>query len=174
MEYNDFPDLQENIIEKMAVEYRNKVLNVNVLDNESGSNSDNNPESRRDEELSEFFSELSQGIQIGISFLEILMKFSRNIFKIRKLKTEISSALEREKKELNLLSVNHLQTATQPPHWGGFFRKNCNTFFNSEFLLLYLLMRELKRNEPAMAKEKIIDMVDNHINNIKMVSSLLI
>jgi len=174
MEYNDFPDLKENIIEKMAVEYRNRVNGVNVLDNESTSNSGNVYESESDEKMGEFLPELYQGIQIGISFLETLLKFSKNIFKIRKLKTEILSALEKEKEELNSLNLNYIQTSYKPPHWCGFFRKNCNIFLNSEFLLLYILIRELKNSERPISQEKIIDMVNNHTHNIQLVSSLLV
>lgn len=163
MEYNDFPDLKENIIEKMAMEYRNKVHGVRIQENEPAQ-----------EDTDEFFSKLSEGIQIGISFLEVLLKVSKNIFRIRRMKEQISTALENEKRELNSLKVNSIQTSLQPPHWGGFFRRNCDTFLNSEFILLLLLLNQLKKPKPALPQEKIVDMANTHINNIKMISSLLV
>lgn len=164
MEYNDFPDLKENIIEKMAMEYRDKVHNIKVLETEPSFEENND----------EFFSKLSEGIQLGISFLEILLRFSKTIFKIRRVKEQITSALESEKKEFSSLKLNSIQASAQIPHWGGFFRKNCETFLSSEFILLYLLLNELRRPRPALSQEKIVDMANNHINNIKLVSSLLI
>lgn len=158
MDYNDFPDLKDNVIEKMALAYSNKIHTVQALEN----NSDD-----------DFFSKLSQGIQLGISFLELLLKFSKNIYKIKRVRDKVSLALEEQKKELSSVPLNYVQTTNQTK-WRGMFRPNCNIFLDSEFLLLLLLLEQLKKNEPSISREKIVDMMTHHINNIKLVSNLLI
>lgn len=158
MDYNDFPELKDNVIEKMALAYSNKVYTVQALENDSDD---------------DFFSKLSQGIQLGISFLELLLKFSKNIYKIKRVRDKVALALEEQKKELSSVPLNHAQTASQTK-WRGMFRPNCNIFLDSEFILLFLLLQQLKKNETSIPREKIVDMMSHHINNIKLVSNLLV
>ncbi len=166
MDYDDFPMLNDNIVAQMAIEYGNKVHAVKVAETE--------PVEEPAQDNSEFFSKLSEGLQLGISFLEVLLKFSKTIFKVRRVKDDISSALSQEKAELDELKLNSVQASSPPIRWGGFFRRNCDTYLNSEFILLYLLLNELRKPKPALPQEKIIDMAMHHINNVKLVDSLII
>lgn len=169
MRYNDDADLSDNTINKVAAAFKEKIHTVSVEDEKNV---------RSNNILSDIdwndAKKIKEAIELGLSFLEELLKFSNQINAINKIKPKIQESVTKYKEQINLLAgISNLAVNPRRPHWGGSFNRCCNDFTNSEFILLWLLLNQMINSNNPATVSKLSQWGIDHVETLQLVHSLV-